>query len=367
MLARRNSVNSITCSSRPTIAPVRWGFGLNQQPPAPRRIFNQTVALEKLQRIADALIAEEDLPDDPANVQIQELMLLGTSMGGARPKVVVEDDGALWIAKFNRKDDRWNNARVEYAMLILARSCGLNVSDSKMVTAGGRDVLMVRRFDREKLEQGYARARMVSALTLLRTEDSHRARERWSYLLLVEELRRACAEPVKNAHELFRRMCFNALISNSDDHPRNHAVIAKDQEWKLSPAYDLTPSTPVSLERRDLALVVGDAGRSATAANLVSQCARFLLESDQAEAIVQEMEERVRATWYTTARTEGVSEHDCELIQGAFVYPGVPHEAAREQLNAAHHPAGVHHGCVIAVDCSHCRRRERNGVDRTLQ
>ena len=132
-------------------------------------------------------------------------------------------------------------------------------------------------------------------------------------------------EPIpleKNAHELFRRMCFNALISNTDDHPRNHAVIARDQDWKLSPAYDLTPSTPISLERRELALVVGDAGRSATAANLVSQSARFLLESDQAEAIVQEMEERVRATWYATARTEGVSERDCELIQGAFAYPG---------------------------------------------
>ncbi len=298
------------------------GFGLNQQPPAPCRIFNQTVALEKLQRIADALIAEEDLPDDEANAQIQELMLLGTSMGGARPKVVVEDDDALWIAKFNRKDDRWNNARVEHAMLVLARNCGLNVADSKIVNAGGRDVLMVRRFDRERKEHGYARARMVSALTLLRTEDSHRSRERWSYLLLVEELRRACAEPVKNAHELFQRMCFNALISNTDDHPRNHAVIARDQDWKLSPAYDLTPSTPVSIERRDLALVVGDAGRSANAANLLSQSARFLLESDQAEAIVKEMEERVRTIWYATARTEGVSERDCELIQGAFAYPG---------------------------------------------
>ncbi len=298
------------------------GFGLNQQPPAPRRIFNQTIALEKLQRIADALIAEEDLPDDAANVQIQELMLLGTSMGGARPKVVVEDDDALWIAKFNRKDDRWNNVRVEHAMLVLARSCGLNVADSKIVSAGDRDVMMARRFDRERMQHGYARARMVSALTLLRTEDSHSSRERWSYVLLVEELRRACAEPVKNAHELFRRMCFNALISNTDDHPRNHAVIARDQDWKLSPAYDLTPSTPVSLERRELALVVGDAGRSATAANLVSQSARFLLESDQAEAIVQEMEQRVRATWYATARTEGVSERDCELIQGAFAYPG---------------------------------------------
>ena len=298
------------------------GFGLNQQPPAPMRIFNQTVALEKLQRIADAIVAEEELPPDAANEQIQELLLVGTSMGGARPKAVVEDDGALWIAKFNRQDDRWNSARVEHAMLTLARACGLNAAQSKVVVAGGRDVLMVRRFDREKAAAGYTRARMVSALTLLRTEDSHRARDRWSYVLLVEELRRASADPKRDAHELFRRMCFNALISNSDDHPRNHAVIAKDRDWRLSPAYDLTPTTPVSLERRDLALTVGDFGRAATAANLVSQSARFLLTRDEAEINVRDMERQVIATWYEVARAQGVSERDCDLIRGAFAYTG---------------------------------------------
>jgi serine/threonine-protein kinase HipA len=298
------------------------GFGLNQQPPAPMRIFNQAVALEKLQRIADAIVAEEELPPDAANMQIQELLLVGTSMGGARPKAVVEDDGALWIAKFNRQDDRWNSARVEHGMLTLARACGLNAAQSKVVVAGGRDVLMVRRFDREKVTAGYTRARMVSALTLLRTEDSHRSRDRWSYVLLVEELRRASADPKRDAHELFRRMCFNALTSNSDDHPRNHAVIARDRDWRLSPAYDLTPTTPVSLERRDLALTIGNFGRAATAANLVSQCARFLLNGDEAEAIVRSMEQLVVASWYEVARAQGVAERDCDLIRGAFAYPG---------------------------------------------
>lgn len=298
------------------------GFGLSVQPLAPRREFNQTVELEKLQRIADALVAEENLPPDAANTQIQDLMLLGTSMGGARPKVVVEDDNALWVAKFNRQDDRWNNARVEHAMLTLARNCGIDAADSKVVTVGGRDVLMVRRFDREKKEQGYARARMISALTLLRAEDRHRSRERWSYVLLAEELRRASAEPAKDAGELFRRMCFNALISNTDDHPRNHAMIARDRAWKLASAYDLTPSTPVSLERRDLALTVGDAGRVASASNVLSQSARFLLKREDAETIVMQMEERVRSTWYGAARAAGVSERDCSLIQGAFRYPG---------------------------------------------
>jgi len=298
------------------------GFGLNQIPPAPKRTFNQTLDLARLQSIADAIVADEELPADAAHAQIENLMLIGTSMGGARPKAVVEDEAGLWIAKFNRPDDAWNSARVEHAMLVLARACGLTTAESRVVNIGGRDVLLVKRFDRERTPDGYLRARMVSALTLLRTEDTYQSRDKWSYVLLAEELRRACAEPAQNAAELFRRMCFNALISNIDDHPRNHALIAKDAAWKLSPAYDLTPAVPVSMERRDLAMECGDAGRFASAANLLTQRARFLLERGEAASIVSAMEERVRGNWYATARDAGVSERDCSLIATAFAYPG---------------------------------------------
>lgn len=297
-------------------------FGLNQDPPAPRRDFNQTLDLEKLQAIADAIVNDEERPADVISVQIEELMLIGTSMGGARPKAVVEDETGLWLAKFNRHDDRWNNARVEHAMLVLARHCGIASAESRITVVGGRDVLLVKRFDRRKTERGYLRARMLSGLTLLRTEDSHRARDRWSYILFAEDLRRISAQPRRDTAELFRRMCFNALISNSDDHPRNHAVIAHDQDWRLSPAYDLTPTSPISLERRDLALICGDGGRYANAENLLSQHTRFLLERDAAQAIIDEMAARVKQTWYAVARAEGVSERDCELIAGGFVYPG---------------------------------------------
>ncbi len=297
------------------------GFGLNTEPPAPRRTFNRTIDLEKLQALADALI-NDDLPDDPAAQQVQDLMLLGTSMGGARPKAVVEDDAALWVAKFNRQDDRWNNARVEYAMLRLARACGLTTAESRLETVGGNDVLLVKRFDRDKTANGYTRARMVSALTILRADELPEARRNWSYVVLVEELRRIVAEPKKDAKELFRRICFNALISNIDDHPRNHAFIAKETSWKLSPAYDLTPSTPVSQERRDLALECGDQGRYANAKNILSQHARFLLERDEAEKIVNDMKQQVEATWYDTLCASGVTEKDAEVIRGAFAYPG---------------------------------------------
>ena len=297
------------------------GFGLNKIPPAPKRLFNQTIELEKLQKIADMIVNDEDvssLKDHP----VEELLLIGTSMGGARPKTIIEDEKGLWIAKFNRHDDKWNNARVEHAMLTLARNCGITSAESRVIKIGERDVLLVKRFDREKAQNGYLRTRMISALTLLRAEDTYSSRDKWSYILLAEELRRNCANPKEDAAELFRRMCFNALISNTDDHPRNHAIIAKDLDWKLSPAYDLTVSVPVSIERRDLAMICGRQGRFANVENLLSESMRFLLEKPQAQHIIQTMENQIRNTWYATARSVGVSEQDCKKISTSFVYPG---------------------------------------------
>jgi serine/threonine-protein kinase HipA len=300
------------------------GFGTAREPPAPLRNYNRTVDLERLQTLADKLVAQESsAAGAPEIEQVADLLLLRTSMGGARPKAVVEDQGQLWLAKFNRPDDPFNQARVEHTMLVLARECGVSSAESRVIQVGGRDVLLVKRFDRIPTAHGaYRRARMLSALTLLRAGDSHQDRERWSYVLLAEEIRRVSREPKEDAAELFRRMTFNALISNADDHPRNHAVIALDQDFRLSPAYDLTPIAQVSVERRDLALAIGDYGRYANADNLISQSARFLLEREEAVRVVNEMEACVRARWYAVARREGVTEHDCAQISRAFVYEG---------------------------------------------
>ena len=298
------------------------GFGLNKEPPAPRRTFNQTLELKRLQTLVELIIADEELPQSAEAEQVQGLMGGGTSMGGARPKAVVEDESGLWIAKFHHPEDKWNDARVEHAMLILARECGLQTAESKVVAIGEHDAVLVKRFDREHTKTGYRRGRMISALTLLRADENYQNRANWSYPLLVEELRRISSQPRSDAAELFRRMCFNALISNVDDHPRNHAVVAMNMAWKLSPAYDLTPSTPISIERRDLALECGDMGRYAHAENLLSQSRRFLLEPDAAKNTIDTIEEIVKNKWRCIARREGVTEKDCEKIASAFAYPG---------------------------------------------
>ena len=276
------------------------GFGPTVDPPAPRLHFPGTVQL------TEAIFDE------------------GTSMGGARPKAVVEDDDALWLAKFSRLQDRWNDPRVEHALLLLARECGIRTAPSRMERAGDRDVLLVRRFDRERSGDGagWLRHRMASALTLLRTDDSPTGRERWSYLALADEVRRASARPRDDLRELFTRMCFNAAVSNSDDHPRNHAILARGRSWRLAPAYDLTPAPAHSLER-DLSMICGPEGRRARKDNLVAGAGRFMMSREDAEAIFAEVVQTVRVRWLGAMCRAGVGTADRETVRSAFLPDGL--------------------------------------------
>jgi serine/threonine-protein kinase HipA len=298
------------------------GFGLTVQPPPTKHQFNQTMELERLQVAADTIIRDEPKMDDSTTRRAEELMLIGTSMGGARPKAVVEHEQDLWIAKFSRHDDRWNHPRVEHGLLKLARKCGISVAENRITNVGGRDVLLVRRFDRERTENGYQRHRMVSALTLLQSDDSPTSRRDWSYILLADELRRVTRMPETDLRELFTRMCFNAAVSNLDDHPRNHAIIAKGRGWQLSPAFDLTPTPMIAMERRDLAMACGERGRYANQKNLLSQHARFLLNKEEATTILYMIVENVRNSWRQVMKESGVSGIDCKTIEAAFLYKG---------------------------------------------
>lgn len=302
------------------------GFGRNTEPPFPANKFNRTVDLDRLQDAADSLIRGDAGPAGSAAIQAEDLLMIGaTSMGGARPKAVVEDEGALWIAKFGRIDDSYNQPRTEHALLKLARQCGLDVADSRLTTVAGRYVLLVRRFDRDRADDGYRRHRMVSAITLLRTDNDPTTRRDWSYLLLADEIRRASAEPQDDLRELYRRMVFNAAISNLDDHPRNHAILARANEWRLSPAYDLTPF-PVISQERSLALDCGLHGRAATKANLVSGHGRFMLGREEAMEIFDSTIEIVRNEWEPALRREGVPASECRQLARAFVHEGLFYE-----------------------------------------
>ena len=304
------------------------GFGRGVEPPAPQRRFHRTLDLERIKQAADAILREEPHRAGSALEQVEELIgQAGTSMGGARPKTTVESDQALWLAKFPAPSDTWNQPRVEHGLLLLARRCGLQVAESRLTRVGDADVLLVKRFDRDWSEGSYRRHRMVSALTLLQAEDSPTDRGKWSYLLLADELRRVSAQPAVDLRELFGRICFNAAVSNIDDHPRNHALLARSTSWQLSPAYDLTPAPLQAEIRRDLAmacgLMEGSPSRWANRRAILAGAGRFLLKPAEAEAILTRIFTAVATSWEATLREASVSPGDCQRLSRAFLYPGL--------------------------------------------
>lgn len=288
-------------------------FGLKAEPPAPKRQYNRTHQLADLIEASEAIEEGKRVP-----VHILEQLEPGTSMGGARPKATIEDGDRLSLGKFPQKGDRCNLQRIEYATLELARRCGINVCQARLQPVAGKDVLMLERFDRLYTEKGYLRLGLVSGRTILDCEDSHLDRERWSYPLLAENLRRWSEQPERDCGELFRRMVFSAAVTNDDDHPRNHAVLHREQGWRLSPAYDLVPVPLVSLERRDLALTVGNYGRTASVYNLLSQCTRFGLTTGAARKEIDSIVNVVRG-WRENFFASGVSAQDIEYIGPAFL------------------------------------------------
>ena len=288
-------------------------FGLKVDPPAPRRTYNRT------HQLAELIAATQAIEDGrPVAAHLLEQLDPGTSMGGARPKATIEDAQSLWLGKFPARDDSFNLQRVEFATLDLARRCGLNVAQARLQAVGASDVLMVQRFDREHTNQGYLRFGLVSGLTVLDCGDSHLDRERWSYPLLADNLRRWSDKPEADCTELFRRMVFNAAVTNNDDHPRNHALLHRQKGWRLSPAYDLVPSPVVSLERRDLALSIGDHGRTASIYNLISQAGRFGLSVADARAEINRLVDVVRH-WRESFFACGVSARDIDHVAPAFL------------------------------------------------
>jgi len=288
-------------------------FGSKVDPPALKRRYNRTHQLADLIAAAEAIAEGKRVP-----LHVLEQLEPGTSMGGARPKATIEDGNRLCLGKFPEKSDRCNLQRVEYATLELARRCGITVCNARLQAVAGQDVLMLERVDREYTDGGYLRFGIVSGLTLLDCDDSHLDRDRWSYLLLADQLRRWSENPDGDRVELYRRIVFNAAVTNNDDHPRNHAVLRTDHGWRLTPAYDLVPAPLVSLERRDLAMTVGTYGRSASIYNLLSQCERFGLTAEAARKEIENIVATVR-TWREQFLGCGVSAKDVEYIAQAFL------------------------------------------------
>ena len=229
----------------------------------------------------------------------------------------MELDDALWIAKFPARGDTVNYPRIEYATMLLAKACGITIPDMRIITIGDKDALLVKRFDRQKTAKGYQRFGFLSALSLMEWDE--RDRTRWSYPDLADRMRAAVLAQPSELKELFKRMVFNVLCRNTDDHPRNHGFLWGEKGLALSPAYDIvpTPTRPGVGTDFSLSMSLGDRGREATLENSMGLCARFGLTRDEAEYSIREMMTYVRL-WEEHYRVHSITPTDIETIRACF-------------------------------------------------
>jgi serine/threonine-protein kinase HipA len=263
------------------------------------------VELPKLLAAAEHVIEEKDTEED-----LRLLFAPGSSLGGARPKAsVIEKDGHLAIAKFPRKDDEINAVVWEAVALALAKKAGIVVPAARVETVAKKPVLLLRRFDRE----GKRRIPFLSAMSMLGSKDN----DTRSYLEIVDALRQHGAEAKADMEALWRRLVFNILISNTDDHLRNHGFLYVGREgWRLSPAYDLNP-VPTDIKPRILATAINEDDNTASLALALDVSGYFELDAARARKIAAEVG-NVVAKWRDEAARHGLSKAEIDRMMSAF-------------------------------------------------
>lgn len=263
------------------------------------------IELPRLLSAAGHVLSETDTDED-----LRLLLAPGSSLGGARPKASVRDrNGHLAIAKFPSRGDEVNTVLWEAVALTLARSAGVPVPDWRLEIVSDQPVLLLRRFDRDH----GMRLPFLSAMSMLGAKDN----ELHSYLEFVDILRQYGATPKEDMHALWRRIVFSILISNTDDHLRNHGFLwAGPAGWRLSPAYDLNP-VPTDIKPRVLTTAI-DLDDSTASLNLALQvCDYFELSAREARQIAAEVEKAV-ATWRKVAAKLGLTPTEIVRMASAF-------------------------------------------------
>jgi serine/threonine-protein kinase HipA len=234
----------------------------------------------------------------------------GSSLGGTRPKASLHDkDHHLAIAKFPRHDDEYNVVVWEAVALQLARRAGIAVPDSRIEHVAGKPVIVLRRFDRI----GQQRVPFVSAMSMLGASDN----ETHSYMEIADALRQHGAAPKEDLPALWRRMVFNVLISNTDDHLRNHGFVYESTRgWRLSAAYDLNP-VPVDVKPRVLTTAINEEDTTASLDLAFEVAGYFELKDREARHIASEVGKSVKA-WRREAVRHGLSKSEIDRVASAF-------------------------------------------------
>ncbi len=270
--------------------------------------------------LADMEAAARGVQDgQPLPQHLLDALRHGTTIGGARPKAALQLDGASWVAKFSSTTDHSRVVRWEAAALSLAEDAGIRVPRHRLESVNARDVLLVERFDREVVRGSTHRQLMLTALTLLDLDDTEATLA--SYPDLSEALLRHAADPKSDRVELFRRMVFNILIGNEDDHAKNHACFWDGRVLRLTSAYDIVPQRRAGQEARQ-AMIVGErgqGGREGSLANALTSADRFGLEVDEARELAQELRAIVEERWESVFAEHGVPAAELQMLRGTTV------------------------------------------------
>lgn len=268
--------------------------------------LSEQASLEQLIEAADLVEKGRALPPGLA-----QAMLHGTSLGGARPKALIEDRDRKYVAKFSSSSDLYAVIKAEFVAMRIGARIGLDVARVKRVTAGGKDVLLVERFDRQQAPGGWQRKGVVSALTLLEL-DEMMARYA-SYEHLAEIIRHRFAAPQNTLREMFGRLVFNVLCGNTDDHARNHAAFWDGNHLALTPAYDICPQARTGNEASQAMLISG--GNRASRLDVCILAARqFLLSETEARALIDQQIEGIHKHWESVCDEAELSAADRNLL-----------------------------------------------------
>ncbi|MBU0995301.1 MAG: type II toxin-antitoxin system HipA family toxin [Proteobacteria bacterium] len=268
--------------------------------------LSDNASLEELLKSADRV--EQGLPLTP---ELDHALFHGSSIGGARPKALIEDQGKKYIAKFSSSTDLYRVVKAEYIAMRLAALAGLDVASVRLVKAAGRDVLLIERFDRIRVDKGWARKCMVSALTMFGLNDM--TARYASYENFAEVIRYRFTEPKKTLKELYGRLVFNILCGNTDDHARNHAAFWDGKELTLTPAYDICPQGRTGNEASQAMKISGNHNLSQL--KLCLEVAHhFLMSKEDALEIFEDIEGVIRNHWGAVCEEAELNEIDKKYL-----------------------------------------------------
>lgn len=276
----------------------------------------EAATIDQLVEAAGLIENGQLLPDSLANALVHE-----SSVGGARPKALIYDDQSSWIAKFSSTTDQYPVVRSELAAMWLAGQCEIDVPATRLIESLGKDVLLVERFDRVNAEDGIKRRFMISGLTALQLHETESRLA--SYLDLAGFIRRYGKHAEGDCAQLFRRMVYNLLVGNNDDHARNHAFFWDGAHYDLTPAYDICPMLRYGLTANQ-AMAMGQQGRLSTIDNALSEPGLFGLSEESARSIKEDLVHTVETHWQDAADYAGLTKVQSDLLRKSTVLsPGI--------------------------------------------